>query len=117
MNAVNKVFAHGWKALFIAIAFPFLAVTASADIVSTERVLQASERDRVSAFLERDEARDRLQTLGVPPETVGKRVEAMTDDEVRLVAARIDTLPAGGALDKTDWTLIILLVILLIVAL
>lgn len=117
MKAVNKAVAHGWKALLIAVAFPFLAVTTSAEIISSERGLSSSERDRVRVFLEREEAKDRLQTLGVPPETASKRVEAMTDDEVRIVAARIDTLPAGGALDKTDWVLIILLVILLIVAL
>lgn len=117
MKAVNKVVAHGWKTLLVAVAFPFLAVTVSAEIISTERVLPSPERDRVRVFLEREEAKGKLQTLGVPPETVGKRVDAMTDDEVRMVAARIDTLPAGGALDKTDWVLIILLAILLIVAL
>ena len=117
MKAVNNIFAQVRKVLLIAVAFPFLTATAPAEIISTEQILPSSDRERVRVFMERDEAKARLQTLGVPSETAAQRVEAMTDEEVRVVAARMDTLPAGGALDRTDWVLIILLVILLIVAL
>jgi hypothetical protein len=39
----------------------------------------------------------------------------MTDEEVLVVAGRIDTLPAGGALDKADWVIILLIVLLVLI--
>jgi hypothetical protein len=58
---------------------------------------------------------DRLKELGVAPELARKRVNAMTDEEVLVVAGRIDTLPAGGALDKADWVIILLIVLLVLI--
>ena len=72
-------------------------------------------RERVQAFLDREGVEDRLKALGVAPELARKRVNAMTDEEVLVVAGRIDTLPAGGALDKTDWVIILLIVLLVII--
>ncbi len=107
----------GWKALLAAIAFALVSVPASAGIVSTEQVLAGSDREKVRAFLEREGVEDRLKALGVAPELARKRVDAMTDEEVLLVAGRIDTLTAGGALDKTDWILILLVTILVLILL
>lgn len=107
----------GWKTVLVVIAFAFVSVPASAEIVSTEEVLAGSDREKVRAFLDREGVEDRLKALGVAPELARKRVDAMTDEEVLLVAGRIDTLAAGGALDKTDWILILLIVILVLVLL
>ena len=107
----------GWKVVLAAIAIAFVSAPALADIVSTEEVLPRSDRERVRAFLEREGVEDRLKALGVAPELARKRVGAMTDKEVLVVAGRIDTLPAGGALDRTDWILVLLLVILVLVLL
>ena len=38
----------------------------------------------------------RLESLGVDPETAKSRVAVLTDQEARLVAARADELAAGG---------------------
>lgn len=107
----------GWKVVLAAIAFAFVSAPASAEIVSTEEVLPRSDRERVQMFLDRAGVEDRLNALGVAPDLARKRVNAMTDKEVVVVAGRIDTLPAGGALDRTDWILILLLVILVLVLL
>lgn len=114
---MNKDVVSRWKAMLAAIAFAFISVPASAGIVSTDQVLAGSDREKVRAFLEREGVEDRLKALGVAPELARKRVDAMTDEEVLRVAGRIDTLAAGGALDKTDWILILLIVILVIVLL
>jgi hypothetical protein len=114
---MNKGLVSGWKAMLAAIAFAFISVPASADIVSTDQALAGSDRDKVRAFLEREGVEDRLKALGVAPELARKRVDAMTDEEVLHVAGRIDTLAAGGALTQTDWILIILVVLLVIVLL
>lgn len=105
----------GWKGVLAAIAFALVSVPVSADIVSTHDVLHRSDRERVQAFLDREGVEDRLKALGVAPELASKRVEAMTDEEVLVVAGKIDTLPAGGALSQTDWILILLLVLLVLI--
>jgi hypothetical protein len=114
---MNKGSVSVWKAALAVIALAFVSASASADMVSTEEVLARSDRERVRAFLEREGVEVRLKALDIAPELARKRVDAMTDEEILLVAGRIDALPAGGALDKTDWILIILIVILLIVIL
>jgi hypothetical protein len=106
---------RGWKGVLAAIAFAFVSAPVSADIVSTDEVLHRSEREKVQAFLDREGVQDQLKALGVAPELARKRVDAMTDEEVLVVAGRIDTLPAGGALDKTDWIVILLIVLLIII--
>lgn len=114
---MNKGDVNGWKAVLAAVAFALVSGPVSAEIVSTEQVLTQSDRERVRTFLNREGVEDRLKALGVAPELARKRVDAMTDEEVLVVAGRIDTLPAGGALDRTDWILILLLVILVLVLL
>ena len=114
---MTKSGVSGWKAMLAAFAFALVSVPASADIVSTDQVLAGSDREKVRAFLEREGVEERLKALGVAPELARKRVDAMTDEEVLLVAGRIDTLAAGGALDKTDWILILLITILVIILL
>jgi hypothetical protein len=105
----------GWKGVLAAITFAFVSAPVSADIVATDEVLHRSERERVQAFLGREGVEDRLKELGVAPELARKRVNAMTDEEVLVVAGRIDTLPAGGALDKADWVIILLIVLLVLI--
>ena len=56
---------------------------------------------------ERATLTSQLQTLGVDAALAKARVNAMTDEEVRSVAAQIDSLPAGA-----DSTGIILLVLI-----
>lgn len=104
-----------WKGILAAFAMAFVAAPVSADIVSTEEILVPEAREKVRLFLEREGVEDRLKTLGVAPGIAKRRVDSMTDEEILLVAGRIDTLPAGGALDKTDWILILLIVILVLV--
>src|SRR5574341_428092 len=95
---MNQIGMSGWKAVLAAIAFAFVSAPVSAEIVSTQEVVLASDREKVRAFLEREGVEERLKALGVAPELARKRVDAMTDEEILLVAGRIDTLPAGGAL-------------------
>jgi hypothetical protein len=102
------------KAL-IAVMFACLAGAATAEIVSTEEAAQQSDRERVQEFLKRDGVEDRLKQLGVAPEEARRRVDAMTPEEVQVVAGRIDTLAAGGALTSTDWIIILLIVIIVLI--
>lgn len=91
---------------------------AQAELVTTDRILaqkQAQqERERLKVLLGREDVGKQLQALGVPSQEVQARVDAMTDEEVRSMAGKVGTLPAGGALGTTDLILILLVVILVV---
>jgi len=89
---------------------------ASADMVATEGVVPLSqERERVKALVSRPEVAKKLETLGVLPQDAAARVDALTEDEVRALAARIDSLPAGGFTNE-EWLLIIVIILLIVIA-
>ena len=64
-----------------------------AALVSTEAAI---ERERISAALARADVQQQLRAYGVNPHDVQARVAALSDAEVAELAARIDSLPAGG---------------------
>jgi hypothetical protein len=55
-----------------------------------------AERSRLEAALARQDVQEGLLRHGVKPQEVKARVDALTDDEARLVAQQLDRLPAGG---------------------
>ena len=75
-----------------------LPLPAHAALIGTEQLLQgdSSARAKISAFLARGEVRRELAARGVDPSDVQARVAALSDDQARELAARIDQLPAGG---------------------
>ena len=93
------------------IALPF---SSQAALIGTEQVVtqaQAhSDRDRVNAFLARADVQNELQSYGVNPKTAKERVDALTDQEVRQIAGKLDALPAG-ALTSGETALVVVLVI------
>ncbi|HKA38398.1 MAG TPA: PA2779 family protein [Burkholderiales bacterium] len=116
MNAMNgkKFLVKSWVTALIAVAFACWTGAATAEIVSTEQALQQSDRERVQEILNRAEVEDVLKTLGVAPGDIRQRVNAMTPEEVRTVAGRMDTLAAGGDASATDWIIILLGVVVII---
>ena len=96
----------------------FFARPADAGMVGTGQLSAPAqtERERVKTLVARPEVARKLQALGVPARDVQGRVDAMTDEEVAALAARIDALPAGG-LQTQEWLLIIIAILLLIIIL
>jgi hypothetical protein len=97
------------------IAFPVVALMlltslpmgmAQAAMVSTEQVIvggfdsrkgvRSDARERVKAFLKREDVRAQLEEFGVDPKEAMDRVAALSDEEVERIAGKIDRLPAGG---------------------
>lgn len=80
---------------------------ARAAMVATESVIASatdpqakqSERERVRAFLQREDVRAQLQAYGLSPEETIARVDSLTDREIAMIAGKLDQLPAGGAAD------------------
>ena len=75
---------------------------AKASIISTERLLEATEatdvrqdRKRVLDFIAREDVRAKLVSYGVDPAEAQERVKALSGREIKMVAAEMDNLPAG----------------------
>lgn len=77
-----------------------LPLSAQAAMVSSEDALVTpaadAGRERVTAFLSRDDVRQQLQAQGVIADDAIARVQAMSDAEVAQLADRVDQAPAGG---------------------
>ena len=99
----------------LALAVPFgvrAAVISTDEAIGHQTAVQ--DRERVKALAARPEVARELAKLGVAPQDVDKRVDAMSDGEVRLLAGRLEALPAGGALSNTDALLVLIIAILVI---
>lgn len=84
---------------------------AQAGMIGTDQVVQTSQSDRgaVLSFLSRGDVAGQLQAFGLDSTTAKDRVAAMTDEEVRYLAGRISTAPAGAS-DAGTILLIIVIV-------
>lgn len=82
--------------LAVSLSAGALPPQALADVISTEALVTAGARDRVALALSRAEVQARLEALGVHPAEVQARVAALSDAEAAQLAARLDSLPAGG---------------------
>lgn len=89
--------------------------TARAAIIGTQAVVSAQQaeqdRGRVQELLNREAVQRQLLAAGVDPRDVAARVDALGNDEVHQLAAKIDELPAGGdALGVLLFVFIVLLI-------
>ncbi|MBT9475951.1 PA2779 family protein [Polaromonas sp.] len=91
-----------------------LPLTAQASIVSTDESMSVASadanRDKVTAFLAREDIRSALQAQGVSGDAATERVRAMSDSEVSQLASRVDQAPAGGILGLIFTVFIVLLI-------
>ena len=66
-----------------------------------------AERGMVLSVLNRAETAAALQSRGIDPDMARERVAAMTDQEVRQLAADIQSAPAGA--DGGTWAAVIII--------
>jgi hypothetical protein len=95
------------KLLSVFLVFSLTAWTlppqAMARMIGTEEAASAQtatapvDRGALIALLERADVRQQLEALGVDPRDARARVDALTDEQARDLAARMDEMPAGGA--------------------
>jgi len=110
-----------WIVAAAAMTLCMLSVAAGAKMVSTDQaigqVTASQERARVQEVLNRTDAQEKLQAMGIDGQVVKERVARLTDQEVNELARQLDTLPTGGDISNRNLVavlLIILLVVLLI---
>jgi hypothetical protein len=84
--------------LSIALAIWMPYQVAQAGMIGTGQISQTSQTDRgtVLGFMARGDVANELQSFGLDPSTAKARVAAMTDDEVRQLAGKISSAPAGA---------------------
>jgi hypothetical protein len=92
---------------------------ARAALVTTGQAIEAGaamgERDRVAAFLAREDVRAQMVALGVDPVEAVNRVAGLSDAEVRQIAGQLDRLPAGqSALGVVIGAALFIFIVLLI---
>ena len=91
---------------------------AYAGMIDTERVVANEqpdqERQRLKGLLDRQDVAKQKQAMGVSPKAAQGRIDAMTDQEVRTLAGRLDSLPAAGiSFSNNELIIIILLIVVL----
>jgi hypothetical protein len=97
------------------LAFVFTVPQAYAGLVSTDQAAAQQERERVKALIERPEVAQQMEKMGIPAKEALARVDAMTNEEVRSLAGRLDALPAGGQISSQTLLLIIIIILLLLI--
>ena len=96
----------GLNRAIVLLLVPALFVCATAQstvaaMIATEQVVAVADGDvaraRVATFLDRDDVRQVLERYDVDPDEAKARAAALTDAEVKDLAARLDAMPAGGS--------------------
>ncbi|HYD96630.1 MAG TPA: PA2779 family protein [Noviherbaspirillum sp.] len=113
MKTIKRAFVGTVVAAFTFVGF---TQTVQAAMIGTEQVhasnaAQQQDKARIAAALDRPEVMAQLEQLGVQRADAQARVAALTDDEAATLAAKIDSLPAGG---DVVGTLVLIFVILLV---
>ncbi len=85
----------------VILSFTFMQITpAIAGVVATDRFLieqsVQQERENLRAFMARENVQSLLQHNGLTVEQAQKRVDALTDAEVQMLARKYEELPAAG---------------------
>ena len=110
------------KPTSIILAIVFLLVStsfqsASAAMIGTEKLLQAEDlqekRDYLHQLIAREEVQSALTARGIDPLEAQLRLQSLTDEEIRLIADKLDELPAGRGV--VTFSLIIVGVIIALV--
>lgn len=89
--------------------------TAQAGLIGADQAAAGSptpERAMVLGTLDRAEVQAQLQAAGVDPRAARERVQAMSDQEVQVLAQDIQAAPAGG-ISTWGWVAIVLVAALI----
>src|SRR5262245_39214876 len=108
---LRRYLAYFFCGLGLALLFE---LPANAEIVTTDQVATPAglqqEREQLNGLLDRPEVAKQLEGMGIAPADARARVDAMTDEEVHMIAGKLGVLPAGGELTTFQWIVIIALV-------
>jgi len=104
MPSFNRTVACAVVVSLCALGLPVSAV--QAELAATDRVEAtrqdgSSGREFLRSLFSRADVRAALERQGVSADEAKARVDALSDEEVERLAARFDSLPAGGGVFET----------------
>jgi flavin-dependent dehydrogenase len=77
-----------------------IATSVQAGMISTQYLLESDEREKslntIRIFLEKESVRDQLIAMGVSPDEVSGRIDALTNSELSEIEQNLDVMRAGG---------------------
>ncbi len=80
--------------------FSVLLPPAKAALVPTAQAVSAIDteqtRSQLHALIDRSDVQNQLEIWGVDPQEARARVNALSDQELEKLSARMDRMPAGG---------------------
>jgi len=96
------------------VASGLLPMASQAGMIGTDQAIAVSRgtsdlagvRAKVESFLVRNDVAQKLNVMGVSSDAAKERVNALTPEELQLVAAKIDSMPAGGYITETGGVII-----------
>ena len=95
-----------------------IQTTAYAGIVTTTEIVDAQQveqdRERVREWLAREDVRDILTAQGVDAIAAQERVDNMTNTEIQIMAAKMDSMPVGAGLSNLELLLLILIIVIVV---
>ena len=98
----------------LVVSLLFLSFQSTAGMIGTDRVATpasaTAERMNVQSLLARSEVANALQSLGIDSKSAADRVALLTDDEVRSLSGKLDSLPAGAVSD--GWGIAIAIIVI-----
>ena len=104
MPSFNRTIACALVVSLCALGLPVSAVRAelaATDRVEATRYDGSSGREFLRSLFGRADVRAALERQGVSADEAKARVDALSDEEVERLAARFDSLPAGGGVFET----------------
>jgi hypothetical protein len=91
------------------------APASQAAMISTHQILDQQQiqdtRSKLQQLLDRDSVKQQLSAMGVDSSDIQARVDHMTDDEVAIMAEKMDQLPAGQGIVGTVVFIFLILLI------
>ena len=81
------------------------APASQAALISTQQILDQQQlqdtRSKLQQMLDRDSVKQQLSAMGVDSKDIQARIDHMTDQEVSVMAEKMDQLPAGQGIVGT----------------
>jgi len=112
MNILRQAFVY-----FLVVSLSTLAIAqpVQAALISTEQMSTWQSREanqyKIHRALDRPELVRQLESMGVSADQARQRVDALTDQELAMLADQTDRLPAGGDFFGTVGLIFIILLI------
>lgn len=87
-------------------------------MIGTEQLIEDSQptsKSELREFFSRADVISQMQRLGIDANEAKLRIDSLTDEELRVIAGRLDELPAGeGAVETVVGAALLIFIILLL---